>query len=73
VAKITWTNEAQRWLEDIFEYIAADNPVAAEGTIQGIYERAKCSLNTRKWATDTFTHREMSESFCTGIFASPIS
>jgi plasmid stabilization system protein ParE len=30
VAKITWTNEAERWLEDIFEYIAADNPVAAE-------------------------------------------
>ena len=41
MAKITWTNEAQRWLEDIFEYIAADNPVAAEGTIQGIYERAQ--------------------------------
>jgi hypothetical protein len=26
LAEITWTNEALRWLEDIFEYIAADNP-----------------------------------------------
>ena len=25
MAKITWTAEAQRWLEDTFEYIAADN------------------------------------------------
>ena len=41
MAEITWTNEAHRWLEDIFEYIAADNPGAAEGTIQGIYERAQ--------------------------------
>jgi toxin ParE1/3/4 len=40
VAEITWTNEAFRWLEDIFEYIAADNPGAASST-QGIYERAQ--------------------------------
>ena len=26
MAEIAWTLEAQRWLEDIFEYIAADNP-----------------------------------------------
>jgi len=25
MAEIAWTNEAQRWLSDIFEYIAADN------------------------------------------------
>jgi toxin ParE1/3/4 len=41
VAEITWTEEALRWLEDIFEYIAADNPDAASGTVQGIYERAQ--------------------------------
>jgi plasmid stabilization system protein ParE len=41
VAKITWTNEAQRWLEDIFEYIATDNPRAAAETVQGIYEKAQ--------------------------------
>lgn len=41
MAKIAWTIEAQRWLEDIFEYIAADNPQAAARTVQGIYERAQ--------------------------------
>lgn len=41
MAEITWTDEAQRWLEDIFEYIAADNPTAAARTVQGIYERAQ--------------------------------
>ena len=41
MAEITWTGEAQRWLEDIFEYIAADDPAAAARTVQGIYERAQ--------------------------------
>jgi len=41
MAEITWTAEAQRWLEDIFEYVAADNPDAAARTVQGIYERAQ--------------------------------
>lgn len=41
MAKIAWTEEAQRWLGDIFEYIAADNPHAAARTIQGIYQRAQ--------------------------------
>ena len=41
MAEITWTEEAQRWLEDIFEYIAADNPTAAARTVQEIYERAQ--------------------------------
>ena len=39
MAEITWTAEAQRWLQDIFEYIAADNPDAATRTVNGIYER----------------------------------
>ncbi len=41
MAEIAWTEEAQRWLEDIFENIAADNPQAAARTIQGIHERAQ--------------------------------
>jgi plasmid stabilization system protein ParE len=41
MAEISWTVEAQRWLEDIFEYIAADNPQAAARTVQGIYERTQ--------------------------------
>ena len=41
MAEITWTDEAKRWLEDIFEYIAADNPRAAGRTVQGIFDRAQ--------------------------------
>ncbi|MFT4585767.1 MAG: plasmid stabilization system protein ParE, partial [Gammaproteobacteria bacterium] len=29
MVEVAWTNEAERWLEDIFEYIAAENPNAA--------------------------------------------
>jgi toxin ParE1/3/4 len=41
MAEIGWTDEAQRWLSDIFEYIAADNPEAAARTVEGIYDRAQ--------------------------------
>src|ERR1039457_3802321 len=41
MATIAWTDEARRWIEDIFEYIAADNPAAAARTIQEIYEQAQ--------------------------------
>ena len=41
MAKLVWTEEALRWLEDTFEYIAQDNPDAAARTVQGIYERAQ--------------------------------
>jgi toxin ParE1/3/4 len=41
MAQIGWTSEALRWLEDIFEYIAADNPDAASQTVEGIFERAQ--------------------------------
>ncbi len=41
MATIAWTDEARRWIEDIFGYIAADNPAAAARTIQEIYERAQ--------------------------------
>ena len=41
MATITWTAEAQRWLEDIFEYIAADSSRVAASTVDGIFERAQ--------------------------------
>jgi plasmid stabilization system protein ParE len=39
MAEISWTDEAQRWLNDIFEYIAADNPQTAARTVQGDLRR----------------------------------
>ncbi len=41
MAEISWTEEAQRWLTDIFEYVATENPQAATRTVLGIYERAQ--------------------------------
>lgn len=41
MAEIAWTDEAQSWLADIYDFIAADNPVAAAQTAQGIFERAQ--------------------------------
>jgi toxin ParE1/3/4 len=40
MAKIAWTDEALRWLEDIFEFIAADDSDAAGRTVESIFERA---------------------------------
>ena len=41
MAKIAWTEEASRWLEDIFEYVALENPDAAKRVVVGIYEHAQ--------------------------------
>jgi toxin ParE1/3/4 len=45
VARLNWTEESRRWLEDIYGYIAADNPVAAAQTVQGIYERSQILID----------------------------
>ncbi len=37
MAKVNWTNEAEIWLLEIYDYIAADNPNAAEKTVEAIY------------------------------------
>lgn len=41
MAEINWTRESEIWLKDIYDYIASDNPDAAERTINGIYEKAQ--------------------------------
>ena len=41
MAELIWTEESERWLKDIFDYISTDNPVAAEGVVSGIYDRAQ--------------------------------
>lgn len=41
MGQIVWTAEAERWLKDIYGYIALDNPTAAVETVQGIYDRAQ--------------------------------
>ena len=41
MAEVRWTAEAERWLSDIYEYIAADDPAAAARTVEGIYDRVQ--------------------------------
>jgi len=41
MAEINWTAEAERWLRDIFDYIAQDKPEAAANVVAGIYARAQ--------------------------------
>ena len=41
MAKLRWTREAEQRLKDIHEYIACDNPVAAQKVIDGIYDKAQ--------------------------------
>lgn len=41
MAEINWTAEAQAWLRDIYDYIAADNQNAAAQTVAGIFLKAQ--------------------------------
>lgn len=54
MAEIRWTSEAETWLRDIYDYIAADNPDAAMRVVQGIYERAQ---TLRKFPDIGYSHR----------------
>ena len=37
MAQVAWTLEAQTWLRDIYYFIAADNPLAAEKVVVDLY------------------------------------
>ena len=41
MAEIRWTAEAAAWLEDIYKFIARDNPEAAVNVVRNIYEKAQ--------------------------------
>lgn len=41
MAEIKWTKEAQRWLKDIYEYIALSNPKAASHVVNSIYQKVQ--------------------------------
>ena len=41
MAEIKWTEEASQWLKEIFDYIAQDNPLAAQRVVNGIYDKTQ--------------------------------
>lgn len=44
MAQVVWTDEARRWLQDIYDHIAADNEAAAHRTVRAIHQRAEILL-----------------------------
>ncbi len=45
MAEINWTEEAERWLNDIHDYIAADNPESAIRVVDAIYGTIAMSVS----------------------------
>ena len=41
MAEINWTAEAERWLRDIYDYIAQDKPAAGANVVSGVYSKAQ--------------------------------
>ena len=41
MAEIRWTEEAVKWLRNIYDYISEDNPIAAQKVIEEIYEKTQ--------------------------------
>jgi plasmid stabilization system protein ParE len=40
MAEVVWTEKATAWLQNIYDYIAQDNPAAAKRTVEAIYNKA---------------------------------
>jgi len=41
MVEINWTNEAELWLKDIYDYIAQDNPKIAKKVVNDIYNKVQ--------------------------------
>ena len=40
MATVNWTDEARRWLQEIYDFIARDNPDRAYRVVSEIYDKA---------------------------------
>lgn len=47
MAKIRWTREAEKWLREIYDHIAQDNPAAAERVVTGIFRKVQVQSGAR--------------------------
>lgn len=45
MAEINWTRESEIWLNDIYNYIAVDDPNAAAKTITSIHQKVQLLRN----------------------------
>ena len=74
MGKVRWTEEAARWLKEVHDYIAEDNPDAAQRTARGIYNKAQelSSFPERGYRFQS-AHGGTSGSSCMATTGSPIS
>jgi len=61
LAEINWTTEAERWLKDIHDYIAEDNPKTAHSTINAIYDKVQilCKFPHLGYRLESIQNREV--------------
>ena len=45
MAEIKWTEESVRWMSEIFDYIAEENPVAAHKVVKEIYAKVQILIS----------------------------
>jgi len=68
MAELNWTAEAERWLRDIYDFIAKDNPTAAIRTVQSIYDKPSCYVSfLRRAIAFICAQIDTLGSSCTGI------
>ena len=41
MAEVKWTAEGERWLRDVHDYIATDDPTAAQRVVEEIHEKVR--------------------------------
>ena len=68
MAEIVWTEEAERWLRDIHDYIALDNSVAATKVIRASLKNLRGYAASRRLVISTAMSLRAKSEFCfTGI------
>ena len=64
MAEIVWTEEAERWLRDIHDYIASDNSVAAARLLRASLKNLRSYASSRKLVISTAMSLRAKFEFC---------
>lgn len=64
MAEIRWTEEAHRWLRDIHDYIADDNPDAAQKVVADILKKPNCFAVSLKLGTSIASRQKVKSGCC---------
>ncbi|GFP18893.1 hypothetical protein HKBW3S03_00398 [Candidatus Hakubella thermalkaliphila] len=51
MARVSWTDEAQKWLREIYEYVSRDNKEAAVKLVNSIHQKVRFWKISRSWGT----------------------